>query len=119
MQQSQLHKIYDDNFYMAQASGSYLSAKEILPQVKELFGEVQSVIDVGCGMGTWLRVWSEIIPDIKIFGIDGNAADSNLYHIPLESYKEVNLNCDAPFLMQKILEKCNISTGGGGKRHFL
>ena len=118
MQQAQIHELYDDEFYKGQASSSYASAKTMLPQVQELFGEIKSVIDVGCGVGTWLRAWSEINPSIKIFGIDGNAADEKLYEIPLESYKEVNLTHDADSIIKEIMTKYTDANniGGGGAK---
>ncbi|MCH5599298.1 class I SAM-dependent methyltransferase [Niabella ginsengisoli] len=30
-----------------------------------------SVLDVGCGVGSWLKAWLEVYPDIEIAGIDG------------------------------------------------
>lgn len=120
MQQAQIHELYDDEFY-GDTNINYTSAKIIIPHIQELFGEIKSVIDVGCGVGTWLRAWSEINPGMKIFGIDGNGADEKLYEIPLESYKEVNLTHDADSIIKEIMTKCidanNI--GGGGANHLL
>ena len=49
-----------------------------------------SVIDVGCGLGTWLKVFSELgIKDI--IGIDGFNVDVNLLAIPLAVFIEHDL----------------------------
>ncbi|MDO8509457.1 MAG: methyltransferase domain-containing protein [Nanoarchaeota archaeon] len=60
---------YDENFFNNQFRGSYLSAKKIVPIIKK-FVNPRSVVDVGCGVGTWLKVFEE--NGIKdIVGIDG------------------------------------------------
>ena len=52
----------------------------MVPIVLE-FVQPKSVIDVGCGVGTWLSVFSELgVPDI--FGVDGNWVDKRLLLIP-------------------------------------
>ena len=63
-------KHYSDNFYKDRSGGSYLSAKEVLPIVNEIF-RPNSVIDFGCGMGDWLRVWNEELGVKNIKGVEG------------------------------------------------
>lgn len=46
---------YDEKFYLSQMEESYNSAKELLKQITPLLPEINSVIDVGCGVGTWLK----------------------------------------------------------------
>lgn len=48
-------KIYDISFYKSQAEGSYTSAQEILPIIFKI-KKIKSIVDIGCGVGTWLRV---------------------------------------------------------------
>jgi hypothetical protein len=47
--------IYDDGFYLNQKDGSFRSAERVLPIVFEAL-HPKSVVDVGCGIGTWLAV---------------------------------------------------------------
>ncbi len=47
--------LYDEDFYNSQKDGSYKSACEILPIVDSIFPKIESVIDIGCGVGTWLK----------------------------------------------------------------
>lgn len=47
--------IYDEEFYKQQSQGSYQSAKEIIPIINNFIPNIQSVLDVGCGIGTWLK----------------------------------------------------------------
>jgi SAM-dependent methyltransferase len=61
---------YDPNFYAVQAGGSYRSARRIVPLLLERMA-VGSVLDVGCGVGTFLRVFGEHgVGDIQ--GVDGD-----------------------------------------------
>lgn len=60
---------YDTKFYAGKDEGSYRSAMIVLPLV---FSTVtpRSVVDVGCGTGTWLRAADELgVHDY--FGYDG------------------------------------------------
>jgi len=54
-----LHKCYNANFYEKQAEGSYQSAKVILGILFKSI-KVRSIVDVGCGVGTWLRAAKEL-----------------------------------------------------------
>lgn len=61
---------YDDKFYLTYAACSSGSASKVVPHIMELFSP-ESVVDVGCGIGTWLSVFKE--QGVKdILGIDGD-----------------------------------------------
>lgn len=61
---------YDRTFYDVQSDGSYRSARRIVPLVLEQVRS-NSVLDVGCGVGTFLRVFTEHgVTDIQ--GLDGD-----------------------------------------------
>ncbi|MCM1128438.1 MAG: class I SAM-dependent methyltransferase [Alistipes senegalensis] len=70
--------IYSEKFYKKQMTGSRLSADVIVPIVMDMF-KPGSVIDIGCGVGTWLSVFEEY--GCKILGIDGNYVNRNMLHI--------------------------------------
>jgi SAM-dependent methyltransferase len=75
---------YTKEFYTARANGSFNSAKEILPYVIDLI-KPKSIIDIGCGNGTWLSAFREYGID-NILGVDGNYVDRTLLQIPLEQF---------------------------------
>lgn len=78
---------YGDAFYDVIREGSFRSASKVIPVLLSLI-RPHSVVDVGCGSGTWLRVFQEKgVQDV--FGIDGGKA--RRLEIPDESFREVNL----------------------------
>jgi SAM-dependent methyltransferase len=63
---------YDASFFGSQAPGSRKSAAVVVPLVNKLV-RPNSVLDVGCGVGTWLAEWvSEGVTDV--LGLDGEYA---------------------------------------------
>ena len=64
---------YVRGFYELQQEGSFRSAMRMLPHVLELLSP-RSVVDVGCGVGTWLAAARDLgVPEI--FGVDGDYVD--------------------------------------------
>ncbi len=81
--------LYSRAFYERYQDGSKRSAKEVVPLILELV-KPRSVIDVGCGIGTWLSVFSDSgVHDIH--GVDGKWVDRNTLLIPKESFAYCNL----------------------------
>lgn len=75
-------KQYTKSFYKGHEKGSYDSAKAVLPIVQKHFNP-QSVIDVGCGIGLWLKVWQDELGVNDIKGVEGdyiNKQDINISH---------------------------------------
>jgi SAM-dependent methyltransferase len=60
---------YTARFYARHRDGSASSARVILPLVREWVSP-RSVVDVGCGAGTWLEAWREIGVE-DVIGVDG------------------------------------------------
>ncbi|HTN54282.1 MAG TPA: glycosyltransferase [Anaeromyxobacter sp.] len=61
---------YDEAFYGATADGSRRAAARIVPLVREWVGAA-SVLDVGCGVGAFLRAFQEA-GAAEVLGIDGD-----------------------------------------------
>ena len=73
------------------------SAEVILPFLLSQF-KISSIIDIGCGIGTWLAVAKEKgINDIV--GIDGAYVDKKLLHIGTDCFKEQDLS--QPFNLER------------------
>ena len=65
-----LKKSYGREFYDAQSRRSYRAAQLILPYVLHAIGRPSSVLDLGCGIGTWLRAVRDHVPDAELLGVD-------------------------------------------------
>jgi len=66
---------YDETFYNTYAPYSSESASKVIPYILQLFSP-KSVVDVGCGIGTWLSVFkNQGVEDI--LGIDGDYVNRN------------------------------------------
>jgi SAM-dependent methyltransferase len=53
----------------------------------------RSLLDVGCGTGTWLKAASDL-GVLDTFGIDGAQIDPEHLHIPSDCYQQMDLNSD-------------------------
>jgi SAM-dependent methyltransferase len=65
--------------------------KAIVPIIMNQF-KPKSVIDIGCGIGTWLSVFSDY--GVQIKGVDGNYVDKSLFHIREEDFHYADLEKD-------------------------
>jgi glycosyltransferase involved in cell wall biosynthesis/SAM-dependent methyltransferase len=77
-----LDRIYDSNFYSATAEGSLLAARRVLTTLwaKRNF---ESVIDVGCGTGTWLLAARELGAK-TLSGFEGPHIPEDQFVVPSE-----------------------------------
>lgn len=75
---------YTQEFFADLQTGSRQSAREIVPLILELI-KPQSVVDVGCGDGTWLSVFKEFGIQ-ECLGIDGEYVDKESLQIPQEEF---------------------------------
>lgn len=81
--------IYNEGFYVSQQDESRKAAEAVLPIVLSLI-DVKSVVDVGCGVGTWLSVIDKMGFD-KYVGIDGEYVNKSLLHIPENKFIQYDL----------------------------
>jgi SAM-dependent methyltransferase len=80
---------YDAEFFRWQSDGSRRSADAIVPIVASLL-KPRSVIDVGCGIGTWAAAFSEAgVEDVT--GIDGDYVDQTQLQIPRDQFQTADL----------------------------
>jgi SAM-dependent methyltransferase len=77
---SPANQIYGDTFYRNQMGGSEMSAEVILPLLIRPLN-IKSIVDVGCGVGTWLAVASRLgVQDIQ--GVEGHWVSGQEKRIP-------------------------------------
>ncbi len=92
MSENQSHagnQLYDDKFYRAQKDDSFISAKIVLPIVEKVV-HPRNVIDIGCGVGTWLAAWKNLF-GVKIYGVDGDYVDRSQLFIDEKDFYPLNL----------------------------
>ena len=81
-------KIYNDKFY-GDSNTRLVSASEILNFVFDI-EKPNSILDVGCGRGAWLRVAKELGVE-TVYGIDGKWNDGKNIDKYIV-YKSLDLN---------------------------
>jgi SAM-dependent methyltransferase len=74
-----VHDEYTQRYYDAFKDSSRASAEAVIPIVAEWL-EPKSVIDLGCGMGSWLSVWQQRGCEVR--GVDGPWIDRTMLAIP-------------------------------------
>lgn len=74
---------YDESFFEENLESSLRSARVCVPKVLRLVAP-KSVVDIGCGVGAWLKVFSENGID-DVFGIDNSGA-KGLLQIPIAKF---------------------------------
>lgn len=81
---------YTKTFYEGLRNGVERSASVIVPFVVDLL-HPHSVVDVGCGDGSWLAVFRRLgIEDL--LGIDGDYIDNSFLQIPQEYFQAADLS---------------------------
>lgn len=81
---------YSTSFFAVQKGGSIESARIIVPLVLSLF-KVSSVVDVGCGVGGWLKIFER--HGIRDYvGIDGQYVPLEMLNIPAEKFRAEDLS---------------------------
>lgn len=91
---------YGEEFFDYLSEGSARSARRVIPLLRAVF-KVESVLDVGCGRGAWLREWSnERITDFM--GVDGDYIDDANLLFPIDHF----VRCDIaqPFALGRRFE---------------
>ncbi|MBC8392044.1 MAG: methyltransferase domain-containing protein [Deltaproteobacteria bacterium] len=85
-----MKKNYRYDFYTNRHQKTVYSANNILSIVVNTLPKVDSAVDFGCGVGTWLSILKE--KGVKeILGIDGPWVEKSLLEIPQQSFHRVDL----------------------------
>lgn len=81
---------YSTSFYDGQSGGSKSSADVVTPFILDI-AKPKSVVDVGCGVGTWLRAYQERGVD-DILGFDGEWALNGGLRIDAANFRAADLS---------------------------
>jgi trans-aconitate methyltransferase len=82
--------LYSEQFYDTIDEGARSSARVIVPIVAKHM-PIDSVCDVGCGRGIWLRTFMEYGAR-TVFGMDGSYVDVNSLYIPQLDFRPTDLS---------------------------
>lgn len=88
---------YTKDFFDSQKDGSYASAQAVVPLVMGLVSP-KSVVDIGCGVGTWLSVFQKN-GVIDVLGVDGEWVNAEQLFIPRERF--IPKDFEKPFTIKK------------------
>lgn len=80
---------YDERFFRVRSEGSRRSADVVAPLLAELV-RPRSVVDVGCGTGTWLAAFRELGVE-DVLGVDGAYVPADQLQIPSERFVAADL----------------------------
>lgn len=81
---------YGDDFYSDRDSLTRTSAEVVVRMLLDLF-RPESVVDLGCGVGTWLSTF-ERMGCREIVGFDGAYVNKELLEIPPECFRPTDLS---------------------------
>lgn len=94
MQTETLTAAYDDGFFEPFREGAARSAQVVVPLIIDLV-RPGSVVDVGCGLATWLAAFSEAgVEDVT--GIDGNHVNLDALAVSRDRFVAMDLNHPKP-----------------------
>lgn len=89
---------YQDDFYKDLHTRTLYPAKVISEIVLKVLPEVNSAVDIGCAVGSWLSVLQEAgASDIQ--GIDGDWVNKDFLEIPAECFRSFDLS--KPFSLDR------------------
>jgi SAM-dependent methyltransferase len=97
--------LYDAKFYGGQADGSEASARLIAPEILSSI-PARTSLDVGCGVGTWAKVFKE--NGLDAWGIDGPWVTAESLRIPVDRFAVVDFE-QTPYA-PKIPERFDLVT---------
>lgn len=97
---------YNQNYHSEIEASARNSAATVIQLLIRLL-KPESVVDIGCGRGTWLSEWQKQgVTDI--LGVDGGHQDKSRLLIPQERFQEYDLNrlfsCNRQFSAATCLE---------------
>lgn len=76
--------VYNEDFYADRDASTQYAAREILSRALTFLPPIESAVDIGCGVGTWLKATN--LNDV--LGIDGPWVNADKLVIPRSRFRE-------------------------------
>jgi len=95
-------KLYDRDFYKRLHVGGISSAIAVLSELRELLspGPPDSIVDIGCGDGSWLRVARDLFGARRILGMDGpGVKEAGCLLLGIDEFRVTDLRKELPVLL--------------------
>jgi hypothetical protein len=102
---------YKEDFFALHMANSVSSSEEVIPLIWSYI-QPRSLIDIGCGIGTWLKTWEK--RGVDIMGVDGDYVNPKQLLIPRDQF--VSHDLGRPF---KIDRKFDLVTSLEVGEHIL
>jgi SAM-dependent methyltransferase len=96
------HGVYDLRFFQETRDRSLVAARRILPLIRDLCS-FDSIVDIGCGLGTWLLAAQEL-GAAEIKGIDIPCVPRELLVVDGQHIETLNL--EKPIRLSKTYDVC-------------
>lgn len=78
-------------YYIGRHDITAYAARRIMSLVLDNVPRINSVVDFGCGVGTWLQVCRDMLGTVDILGLDGSWLPQDALLIPRERFRVANL----------------------------
>lgn len=82
--------VYNDAFYQERYRKTRYAARKILEIVASIM-EINSAVDIGCGVGTWLKEVKNINGKASVLGIDGEYVNKKYFQIDKNEFLAAEL----------------------------
>jgi hypothetical protein len=90
-----LNQLYSGDFHSYRHQHTLHAAQQVLNIVLRILPTTKSAVDVGCGVGTWLKALNDMGTE-NILGVDGPWVRQDQLEIPPGSFMATDLSEDIP-----------------------
>ncbi|WP_320006525.1 methyltransferase domain-containing protein [Maridesulfovibrio sp.] len=88
-------ELYGESFYADRHARSLYAAVNILTLVSQIVPKIESAVDFGCGVGTWMQVLQQL-GVTKILGLEGEWLNKEMLVIDEDNFMHANFSDDIP-----------------------